>query len=284
MSIEIIQEKLLSYECKTILDQENALKEIAQEIALMALSRAGFFKHAAFQGGTCLRILYQLPRFSEDLDFILLKPNPNFDWEPYVTKMDEEFKPYGYELSITNKSKLNKAVKTAFLKADSSGGILILKDLRTNRPKCQIKLEIDSNPPAGSTYAINYLDFPANFSVLTQDLPSLFAGKLHALLCRNDTKGRDWFDFSWYVTKKTTINMNFLADALHQSGHLTETNHFTHESLIDRLKTKIKQIDWEETKHDVARFLKPREFAGLKIWSEAFFMSKLEKLNELTTQ
>lgn len=281
MSVEIIQEKLLSYECKTVLDQENALKEIAQEIALMALSRAGFFKLAAFQGGTCLRILFKLARFSEDLDFILLTPNPDFNWEPYITKMDEEFRPYGYELSITNKSKLNKAVKTAFLKADSSGGILVLKDLRTNRPKCQIKLEIDTNPPEASNHAIHYLDFPANFSIKTQDLPSLFAGKMHALLCRNYIKGRDWFDFNWYVAKKIKINMLFLNNALYQTGHLNnKTAPLTNDTLIDALKSKIKTINWEEAKNDVAKFLKQDELKSLEVWSQAFFMNRCDKLAE----
>src|SRR5258708_26023713 len=120
MNVEIIQKKLLTYQCQTILDQENALKEIAQEIALMALSRAGFFRVAVFQGGTCLRILYGLQRFSEDLDFVLEKPDKNFDWEEYIKSMHEEFSAYGYTLEVTNKSKLDKAVRTAFLKADSA--------------------------------------------------------------------------------------------------------------------------------------------------------------------
>src|SRR5579863_1050930 len=108
MSVEIIQQKLLSYQCQTVLDQENALKEIAQEIALMALSRAGFFRIAAFQGGTCLRILYGLQRFSEDLDFVLEKSNPNFDWDQYIKNMREEFSAYGYSLEVRNKKKLDK--------------------------------------------------------------------------------------------------------------------------------------------------------------------------------
>src|SRR5476651_1439013 len=133
MSVEIIQQKLLAYECRTVLEHENALKEIAQEIALMALSRAGFFRVAAFQGGTSLRILYGLDRFSEDLDFVLEKPNLHFSWQPYLNRMNEEFNAYGYSLTATDKTKLEKSIRTAFLKADSTGGILLLKDLRTNR-------------------------------------------------------------------------------------------------------------------------------------------------------
>jgi predicted nucleotidyltransferase component of viral defense system len=101
MSVEVIQQKLLTYQCQTVLDQENALKEIAQEIALMALSRAGFFRVAAFQGGTCLRILYGLQRFSEDLDFVLQKSDKNFHWDQYIKNMREEFSAYGYALEVT---------------------------------------------------------------------------------------------------------------------------------------------------------------------------------------
>src|SRR3990167_1611934 len=126
MSVEIIQQKLLTYQCQTIVDQENALKEIAQEIALMALSRKGFFRMAAFQGGTCLRILYGLNRFSEDLDFVLGKSDPHFDWQTYIEGMREEFSAYGYTLEAINKTKLDQTVRTAFLKADSTGFMLIL--------------------------------------------------------------------------------------------------------------------------------------------------------------
>src|ERR1700746_1674001 len=115
MSVQIIQQKLLSYQCQTVLDQENALKEIAQEIALMALARTDFFRVAAFRGGTCLRILYGLERFSEDLDFVLVKPDKNFDWAHYIVNMREEFSAYGYQLAIEHRNKLEKAAKTAFL-------------------------------------------------------------------------------------------------------------------------------------------------------------------------
>src|SRR5271154_5368730 len=121
MSVEIVLQKLLSYQCQTVLEQENALKEIAQEIALLALSRNGFFRVAAFQGGTCLRILYGLERFSEDLDFVLVKPDKDFVWDNYINSMQEEFSAYGFTLEIKNRAKLDKAVKATFLKAYSQG-------------------------------------------------------------------------------------------------------------------------------------------------------------------
>ena len=119
---------------------------------------------------------------------------------------------------MKDRSNIENAVKTAFLKADSEGGMLIIKDLRTNKPKIKIKLEIDANPPQGSVFEIKYLDFPVPFGIKAQDLSSLVAGKCHALLCRNYTKGRDWFDFIWYVSRNTPINFNLLTQAINQIG------------------------------------------------------------------
>jgi predicted nucleotidyltransferase component of viral defense system len=282
MSVEIIQQRLLDYECKTILEQENALKEIAQEIALMALSRAHFFDQAAFQGGTCLRILYNLERFSEDLDFILEKPNENFDWEIYIKNMQEEFNAYGYTLEIKNKTKLDKSVKMAFLKTNSIGGLLIIKDQSTNLKKLQIKLEIDTNPPEGSNYELKFLDFPLPYSIRTQDLSSLFASKCHALLCRKYIKGRDWYDFNWYVTRKTSINFTLLQHAIYQAGPWEGKKiSVTPNWLFENLRDKIININWQEAKNDVARFLRPRELAGLAIWSKEYFLSQLGKLQQI---
>jgi len=279
MSVEIIQQRLLDYECKTVLDQENALKEIAQEIALMALSRTGFFKAAAFQGGTCLRILYGLARFSEDLDFVLEKPDKNFDWQDYIKNMQDEFSAYGYTLEVSNRNKLDKAVKIAFLKADSVGGLLVIKDARSNRPKLQIKLEIDTNPPEGSSYELKYLDFPLAYSIQSQDLPSLFASKCHALLCREYTKGRDWYDFSWYVARKVQINFSLLSSALHQAGPWADQSiSVTPAWFLKELKKKVRNIDWVAAKKDVERFLRGRELLSLDGWSKEFFLSRVEKL------
>jgi predicted nucleotidyltransferase component of viral defense system len=280
MSVAIIQEKLLTYQCQTVIEQENALKEISQEIALMALSRAGFFRVAAFQGGTCLRILYGLERFSEDLDFVLTKPDSWFLWDKYVNNMREEFSAYGFTLDVQDRAKLEKSVRIAFLKADSTGGLLILKDSRTHRPKLKIKLEIDTNPPEGSKYEIKYLDFPLSYSIKTQDLPSLFAGKCHALLCRPYIKGRDWYDFSWYIARQTSINFTLLNNAIAQAGYWKE-NHtpVTPQWLLHELKKKISHIDWKAAKQDVARFLRPRELSTLALWSKEFFLSRLDKLS-----
>lgn len=280
MSVIVIQQKVLAYQCKTLLEQENALKEVMQEIALMALSRAGFFRIAAFQGGTCLRILYGLERFSEDLDFILNEPNKNFDWSEYVLHMREEFNAYGFELDVQDRNKLDSTIKTAFLKADSQGGMLVLRDNRTHKPKLKIKLEIDTNPPHGSKYDLKYLDFPLPYSVKTQDLPSLFSGKCHALLCRPYTKGRDWYDFVWYVSRQVKINFFLLEQSLIQFGPWKGTQiRLDKDWFLKELKGKIEKQDWDSAKQDVSRFLREKENASLAVWSKEFFLSRVEKLS-----
>jgi len=180
---------------------------------------------------------------------------------------------------VTNKSKLDKTVRTAFLKADSEGGILLLQDARTNRPKLQIKLEIDTNPPAGSAFELKYLDFPLPYSVQTQDLPSLFAGKNHALLCRDYTKGRDWYDFVWYVARQTDINFSLLSKVLKQTGPWQGKKISVNAGwLVRELKSKINSMDWSKAKQDVARFLRPRELVTLDFWTKEFFLSRVDKL------
>ena len=279
MSMDIIQQRLLAYQSQTILEQDNALKEIAQEIALMALSRAGFFRVAAFQGGTCLRILYGLERFSEDLDFVLDVPNKDFNWKNYLQYMQEEFRLYGYTLEMSDKSKVTRSIKTAFLKADSIGGVLIIKEANTQLPTLKIKLEIDTNPSQGSVCELKYLDFPLPYSIKTQNLSSLFASKSHALLCRPYVKGRDWYDFVWYVSRQTPINFTLLHYAIEQAGPWQGQNiKVTPEWLLQTLATKINLIDWKATKGDVARFLRARELATLELWSTDFFLSRVEKL------
>lgn len=284
MAVAIIQQRLLSYNSQTLLEQENALKEIAQEIALMALSNAGFFRIAAFQGGTCLRILYGLERFSEDLDFVLLKPEKDFNWHQYTKNMQEVFSAYGFRLEIQDRTKLEKNIQIAFLKAESEGGLLIIDD-RTNKPKLKIKLEIDINPPAESTFELKYLDFPLPFSITTQDLPSLFASKCHALLCRDYVKGRDWYDFIWYVSRNTGINFELLTTAINQKGPWEGKNiTVTPDWFVKQMKKRINEINWNDAKNDVERFLKPRELATLELWSKEFFLSRLDKLSNYLTK
>jgi len=281
MSVKIIQDRLSIYQVTSEQDEENALKEITQEVALGALSRSDFFKVAAFQGGTCLRVFYGLDRFSEDLDFILLNPERQFSLEPYLKQMRLEFATYGYKLEVQDRSSTEEAVKKAFLKADSMGKVLNLKHLKENRSsrKLQIKLEVDSNPPAKSRFETKFHDFPFPFAVTIQDLSSLFAGKCHALLCREYEKGRDWYDFIWYASRKTPINFAFLSSALDQQGPWKGKNVKADLPwFLAEMKKKIHSLNWNHVKKELSRFLKPTQLQSLQIWSADFFLDRLKKL------
>ena len=143
----------------------------------------------------------------------------------------------------------------------------------------KIKLEIDSNPPEGSTYELKYLDFPLAYSVQAQDLSSLFAGKIHALLCREYVKGRDWYDFIWYISQKTPVNFLFLENVLKQTDHSADRKlKISLDWLIAQLTTKINTINWTQAKQDIARFLKPQELSTLDLWTADFFISRVDKL------
>jgi len=281
MSIRIIQEKLESYKARSLQEETNAVKEITQEIVLAALARSAFFKAAAFQGGTCLRILYGLERFSEDLDFVLQKPDPQFSFEAFLGPLRQEFEAYGYNLQIDDRSKPDVAVKKLFLKDHSIGKVL---SLQFKRPRdfplpIKVKVEIDTNPPVGSHFAQQYLDFPFPFAIIVQDPPSLFAGKCHALLCREYVKGRDWYDFVWYVSRKTPVNYALLSNALDQIGPWQGQGIQTgKEWLVAALEKKIRAIDWAGAKRDVERFVLPAQLPSLELWGTAFFLDRLEKL------
>ena len=279
MSNSLIAARLKRYSIYTLEDEENALKEILQEIALYALSTTDFFSKARFQGGTALRILHQLPRFSEDLDFILKQPDPDFQWEAYIHQMEQGFRVFSIEPEIIDRSKADNAVQKLFLKDNSIGKLLQLKFKYHAQRKLMIKFEIDTNPPQYSGEEIKFLDFPVDFSILAQDLPSNFSGKCHALLCRTYVKGRDWFDFSWYVANETQINFKFLSSALNQMGAWQESHlNIDKRWLLEKLSDTLKLLDWQAVRQDVTRFVRPEQQATLKLWSVEFFMSKIEKL------
>jgi len=279
--IDIIRKKLASYGAGTPLEEENATKEILQEIALYALWRADFFEVAVFQGGTSLRILHGLPRFSEDLDFMLVSPNPKFDWSPYLALLSSTFEEFGIVSDVSSKGDMDRRIRNAIIKDNSIANQLDLSfQKRDLRKKIKIKLEIDVAPPEFSKDAYTYLDFPLDFEVRHQDLSSNFALKIHALLCRGFLKGRDWYDFSWYIANDTVPNLLHLEAALKQFGPW-ENQHdleVTLSWLESTLTEKIKSIDWNEAKQDVKRFLPLAETHSLSLWSDRFFLSKMSKL------
>lgn len=246
----------------------------------MGLSRQNFFTEAEFHGGTALRILHGLQRFSEDLDFALLKPNTSFTLIKYLKNISDELRAFGYEFEIKDRSQADTIFKKAFLKDDSIGKIMQIK--RTGFPKkLTIKLEVDSNPPAGAETEIKYLNFPAPFGITAKTLPSSFSGKLHALLCRTYIKGRDWYDFLWYVAAKTPINFVLLKNALQQQGPWKEQSLEINASwVVNALHTKIEQIDWNMATRDISPFIQSFEQPSLQLWNKEFFLIKLEDMKK----
>ena len=281
MAMNIIDEKLETYHSNTVEDEDHALKEILQEIALYGLASADFFDKAIFHGGSALRIVYNLPRFSEDLDFLLKKPDPHFKWEPYMDAIIATCKQYGVHPEIIDKSRVNNAVKKMFLKDDSIGKMIDLSFVHHPGRKLTIKFEIDTNPPLGSNVDVKFLEFPLDYSIITQDLGSSFAGKCHALLCRGYIKGRDWYDFTWYVARKISPNFVFLENALDQQGPwVNQRNSVTPAWFFDVMQQRIKQIDWNKAAKDVAPFLNKQDKQTLHLWGMDFFIDKLSKLEQ----
>jgi hypothetical protein len=280
MSVRMIQDRLAGYDCRSALEEEQALREITQEIVLAALGRTDFFQKAAFQGGTCLRIFHGLPRFSEDLDFALTDADPGFRLGSYLQGVATELTAYGYALEIEERGHQG-AVRSGFLKDDSLGGLLRLGYRPTTGPlrKIRIKLEVDTNPPGGARYDMPILDFPFPSAVRIFDLPSLLAGKIHALLCRPYTKGRDWYDFIWYAARKIAINHDLLSSALNQLGPWAGQGVTTDDVWCGRaLAVAIGQLDVAKAREDVRRFLKPSEVRSLDLWSSDFLLARNRKI------
>lgn len=279
--IKIIQHRLDSYSAANSIEEGQATKEIIQEVALYALWRADFFKVAAFQGGTSLRILHKLPRFSEDLDFMLKEPDPSFEWSGYLKGLLACFEEYGLKSEALSKGKMEQRIRKAIIKNNSVTSQLNLSFYSGRASqKIQIKLEIDVEPPAGSGYAHTYLDFPTDHEVCHQDLSSNFALKIHALLCREFLKGRDWYDFNWYIKQGVKPNLKHLQNALIQYGPWQEQEELlvNLKWLKDALQEKINSVDWKTATDDVERFLNTTEQKSLSLWSTNFFLSKLGKL------
>jgi len=279
--IELIQKRLDAYKATNPIEEEQATKEIIQEIALYALWRADFFDVAAFQGGTSLRILHGLPRFSEDLDFMLKAPNPDFNWSGYLDALLACFDEFGLSSEALPKGRMDNRVRKAIIKDNSVAHQLNLSFYRgQENQKLKIKLEIDVEPPADSGYEYTYLDFPLDYEVCHQDLSSNFSLKIHALLCRGYLKGRDWYDFNWYVKQGFAVNLLHLENALYQYGPWKGDDNLSVDLawLQQVLSNKIEGIDWKQAVNDVERFLNTAEQKSLSLWSERFFKQRVTEL------
>lgn len=280
---KVLGAKLREYAPANAVEQDNVLQELMQHYVLASLSRAGLFKEAIFHGGTCLRIVNGINRFSEDLDFLLKRPDGNFRWQGYLDAVRKDCLQEGISFEVQDKAEAASAVRKAFLKTDSIGKLLTLElpFERFAARKFRIKLEIDTNPPAGSAFTTSYLTFPVTAALTTQTLESSFALKLHALLCRSYVKGRDWYDFVWYVARGVRPDLELLRNALHQQGPWAgQTPTVTMAWVRETMAVTIRRIDWDTARNDVQRFLPLREQDALKLWGPEFFLHHLARMSE----
>lgn len=274
-----VAQMLAKYDCQRAEDYVVALREILQEIALLGLWRSKFFEKAAFYGGTALRILHDLDRFSEDLDFSLLEPMADFGLQRYSVALEKELRAFGFDVAVEQKNQsVATPVQSAFLKADTLNQLLVIQagdDIARQIPPGQvvrIKLEVDTEPPGGFATESRYLLQPLPFSVRSYTLPDLFAGKMHALLCRrwkNRVKGRDWYDLVWYVTHHPQLHLTHLEQRMRQSGHLEVGEKLDAPAFHQRLHDTIEQLDIDQARAEVSPFIKHPE--ALDIWSREFF-------------
>jgi predicted nucleotidyltransferase component of viral defense system len=268
------------YACPTRDDYVSALREIMQQIALLGLWRAKFFEHAAFYGGTALRVLYGLDRYSEDLDFSLLKPAKAFTLGAYGDALRRELSSFGFEVSFEIRKKNQaSAIESAFLKANILQQMIVVKagdDLTRQMHVDQvlkIKLEVDTDPPGGFETESRVVLLPTPFAVRVYSLPDLFAGKMHALLCRKwktRVKGRDWYDLVWYVGRHPQLHLSHLESRMRCSGDWTESTPMSRGRLLERLRAAIRQLNVTQARQEADRFV--REKSSLELWSREFFM------------
>lgn len=269
---EIYNLMLSAYEQTTEQQKRNATFEVNQQIILAGLYNGGFFDEAAFYGGTCLRIFHGLQRFSEDMDFSLLAPNKAFDFSRYFQPIIDEFALVGRKVEITKKDK--KAfgkVESAFLKDNTD-----VYDVTFQTEKSvKIKIEVDTQPPLKFDTEQKLLLLPKSFMVRCYTLPNLFAGKMHALLYRtwkNRVKGRDWYDFEWYIRHNTPLDFNHL----HERTLQFNQEDISMELFLEKLKQRFSTADINQVKADVLPFVRnPKE---LDIWSNDYFLQLASKM------
>ena len=281
-----IEEIIKTYNPETINDNKAILREIVQSIVLVGLSRTDFFKKASFYGGTALRIFYDLNRYSEDLDFTLNNVDKNFSIAPFIESIKNVALSYGLELEISIKQKQTSTpVESAFAKINTYQTFINLKmnseltKLLHKDEVIKVKFEIDCEPALGFTTENKWIDMPEFAPVIVLDEASLFAGKLHAILCRNyktTVKGRDYYDFLFYVRRGISPNLNYLRNKLINTGKINEKEIFNIEVLKEMLIKRFEQVDFEQVKNDTERFIINNE--DLSTYSKDLFVQMAKKI------
>ena len=269
----IFEQMLSQYQIVSDKERRNAIYEVMQQITLAGLYRGGFFDKAAFYGGTCLRIFHKLERFSEDMDFSLLTPDSSFDIKNYFPSIIEEFSILGRDIVITkkNKSKFSK-IESAFLKDDTEVYDVAFQTERS----LKIKIEVDTQPPLKFGTEQKVLLRPFSFMTRCFTLSDLYAGKMHALLYRtwgNRVKGRDWYDFEWYVRNGVELNYTHLQERIREFNGIE----IGKEEFLKLLKERLSLTDIKKVKQDVEPFIKNSQ--SLEIWSNDYFLQLADMIN-----
>ena len=271
-TMTIFDEMVAAYNPQNAEQRLNAQHQAMQQIVLAGLQKGGFFEHAAFYGGTCLRIFHNLPRFSEDMDFSLTEKNPSIHLENYFQAIQDVFAFTGKEVVITQKEKLNFGrVESAFLKEDTSAYDIVFQTEKT----IKVKIELDTDPPLLFDTKQKLLMRPYSLMVRCFTLPDLFAGKMHALVYRNwksRVKGRDWYDFEWYIRFNVPLNFKHLQERIREfSG-----KEVSKEEFMQLLRERLSTADINQVKQDVLPFVdRPSD---LNIWSNDYFLQLADKL------
>jgi predicted nucleotidyltransferase component of viral defense system len=278
---------LSRYTLTTAREYENALREVVQHLALVGLWRARFFEHAAFYGGTALRVFHGLSRYSEDMDFSLLAPDSSFSLKPFAEAIAAELHAFGLEVSVVPSRKPpERKIESAFLKANTHQSMLVIDaparitDRMHRDARLKVKLEADTDPPARAGHEMRSLLLPIPIQVRLYDLPSMFAGKLHALLCRSwksRVKGRDFYDFVWFAGMKTPCNLAHLKARMVQSGHFDAGESLDRARLLQLLRARFATVDMGEVARDVSEFIADKQ--ALELWSPEFFCSVAEQVS-----
>jgi predicted nucleotidyltransferase component of viral defense system len=277
----IIQQMIDKYSPKTIEDKKNAIKEVLQEVVLAGLSKTDFFSHAAFYGGTALRIFYGMDRFSVDLDFSLLVADDAFDLSKYFKSISAVVNSLGLNFEVSKKDKmLDSSIDSAFIKGNTKETFISIYPNSTDsnriihNERIVIKFEVDINPPLYASTEIKFRLLPFPYQVRVYDQSSLFAGKIHAVIARtwkNRVKGRDLYDYIYYLSLDTKVNLKHLEARLKQTKTIDENMTLSREVLIEILQNRFEQIDYELARLDVKPFIKDQ--FTLDIWSRDFFKS-----------
>lgn len=283
---EAIQQMLDKYQLQGRDDYVKALREILQQLALLGLWRGKFFEHAAFYGGTALRVLYGLDRYSEDLDFSLLKPASNFSLEAYQESVRRELASFGFDVSfqVRRRSK-DSAIESAFLKANTLQHLILIKAGEAIRRQLhrdeilRIKLEVDTDPPGGFVTESRAVLLPVPFAVRVYSLPDLFAGKMHAVLCRKwktRVKGRDWYDLVWYIGHHPRLHLSHLESRMRCSGNWTGAAPLQRPDLLALLRTRIEQLDVKQARQETEGYV--HHTSSLELWSKEFFLEIIPRI------